>query len=610
VLYFFFVFAACIKKNSRGAMKRRTYIEKRMGTEWLLLEMVSRQKSELKKLFQERKGLSEAFLVGDLPYSDSLGKGIEDSSYTLISFSGRQEHATEEEPLTGKSVMQFMVNHANEFFSLPNSHTYVLAFDKRQYVPENKREKQLLHSLNDSKDVEPLDWDPEQYEHVLEWDKEIEFNWESLKTNRVARAQAMRDVVDMLKHYYRPPAGKRLIVDSDTYKHPLVITTDLVGSCTEAYLDQRLHNRVGEGDNSIMCYVDWFSHGEADVEAHRGSDMDRPCWNGEDTDDILVRSKDTDVWLTLMLLYERRHMEGDFINRVIVCSGVTNVTATEGSKSVLESTCGLPQLGASADPFIAAMMTDESPMVIHCSVSVAPPKSQRVSDSEQLISRVGSYIDINRLFDSTATKLMCRDGTVLPRGLESLFVVCIMGGNDYVDGYYGLSYDALLKTWFQFYEDIGCLVEFNNIGGRQLISITPSHYLRLLIRAYYQAYEKRSITDPEKYPTKRVPKPNFPPGAPGNLTLDTLSTIVRQLKARYENRWVPSCDDIGCRMRRTEWYLRYCYYGYLSDPSTHVPDPIHHGWEPSRIRYCTYLGRTGELDMLTRKVTLCKRRKL
>lgn len=584
-------------------MNKQAYIKKKVGKEWLPLYIVTRQKSQLKKLFQKKEELSNAFLVGAIPYFETIGKGIEDSTFTFISFSGKQDHEADTEELTGCSVMEFMLMYANQFFTLPRASTYVIAFDKKKYVPENKREKQLRENLDDSSEVHPFEWDPKSNEHVLEYDKPIPCSWSSLKLNREARAQAMRDVVYMMKDYYRPPAGKRLIIDSDTFEAPLVIATTL-GGVAENYLDFNLQNTIGEADNAIMYYVSAFSNGTANVDAHKGGVLDRPCWNGEDTDDILVRSKDTDVWLTLMLQYERRYNEGDFANRVIVCTGNTTVTSTEGSKTVIDSTCPTPYVGD--DPFIAAMANDESPVVIRGTVAMAPTPSQRVTDSEQFVSRMGAYIDINSLFDGAASKLITREGSVLPHCLESLFVVSIMGGNDYVDGYYGLSYDVLLKTWFKFHQDIGCLVEFNDIQGRNTISITPSHYLRLLINAYYQAYEKRSITNPKTNPTKRKPKPHFPEGAPQNLTLTMMSNIVRKLKASYPDKWIPSCEDIGHRLRRTEWYLRYCYYAWLSKPETHVPNPLNHGWEYGTVRYRTYLGRTGELTMLTRKVTLKK----
>lgn len=589
---------------------KRKYIEKKVGEDWLPLNVVSRSKSQLKKLYQARDQLKDAFIVGNIPCFDSLGKGIEDSTYTFISFSGRQNHELqEEELLTGASVMKFMVARAEEFFSLPNSHTYVLAFDKKQHVPRNKREKQIRENLNDETELIPFVWSAETEDHVLYYDQPLPCSWESLKLNREARAQAMQDVVQMIKNHYRPPPGKRLIVDSDTYDSPLVITLDLVGSTLECYEDERLRNSIGEADNGIMYYVQLFSTGGADVDPCRGSIMDRPSWNGQDSDDILVVSKDTDVWLTLMLLYEQRYKSGDFVNRVIVYTGNVKVTSVEGSKTTVQTAQAL-DIGLESDPFIAALMTDEAATVTYGRVALAPPPSQRISDSEQLTSSVGSYIDMNALIECAINHLTLPDGSVLPHGPESLFVVSIMGGNDYVDGYYGITYETLLNTWFKFYDVIGSLVEFNEVQGRRRIAITPSRYLRLLINAFYQAYEKNSVLDPVRYPTKRTPKPNFAPGAPHNLNLHSLTRIIATLKSRHPDYWVPSADDIGYRMRRTEWNLRYCYEGWKQQPWEHVPNPENHGWEKAVIRWCTLRGKKGQERALVRKITLHKRQKL
>lgn len=591
------------KSNMESKGRKRPYIKRQIAEDkWLPLTQVNRQKSQLKKLFRSKEELSHAFVVGELPHKSTIKKCVEDCSYTWITFVKKQELALAAGlTVKGKDVVEYMLSRVVAFFSMEQSNSYVMAFDKPAFVPRNKQEKQLRCYIEDRRDVDPFQWSSAQSEHVLEWDKEVPCNWDSMKANREARYQAIRDVVYMIRDNYRPPPGKRLIIDSDCFEEgPLVLLTTACGTHCHNYIDTTLKNCIGEGDNCIMYYVHAFSSGTADVDASLGNFFDKHCWNGSETDDILVHCSDTDVWLMLLMSYHIRQKQGDFVNRVIVHCGNTDITlaaqqSTELAAPSVTATAAMDLDDQRSDDFIAAMFSQETPTLIQTTVTAAPPPSQRITDDQQLVSRAIEYIDINALFDASMTFM---SEAILPYAAESLFVVCIMGGNDYVDGYYGLSYAVLLRTWFTMCKDIGSLVEFNSLPtGEQLIAINPASYLSLLIRAYWHAYEKRAITQPNAdNPPKKPPSPHFETSV-SELSLQQLRKTVSRIRKKACDH-VPSDIEISQKMLRTQWYLRYCYYSHHGI----VPDPLRSCWEQAVVKYRTYFGDKGTRNIIIRKL--------
>lgn len=583
--------------------QKRPYIKKQVASgEWRLLEKVRRQKSQLKKLFRQKEQLSPAFVIGDAPYKDGLRRCIEDCSYTWITFVKKQELAEAEgRSLKGKDVAEYMLSRVIDFFTEQTTNSYVMIFDKPAYVPPNKQEYQLRCYIEDSRVTEPFEWSPDASDHVLDWDDYIPCNWDALRANRAARQQAIRDVVTMIRDHYEPPAGKRLIIDSDTFAEgPLVIATNVSATQTEHYIEPRLKNSIGEGDNAIMYYIAAFSSGGADVEAHRGSIIDRCGWNGCETDDILIHCSDTDVWLSLLINYRQRLKENDFVNRVIVHLGSVDVNvAPQVTVSQTTAVAAATAVSSVSDAFVQSIVREEAVEVCRSSMQLAPPPSERTADGEQATSSVPEYIDANHLFDCvTASSMLSNDRGVLPYSTENLFVVCTMGGNDYVSGYYGLSYAVLMRTWFKMYEEIGCLVEFNDVGKTRLICINPASYLNLLIRAYWMAFEKKNITCPNpERPPKKPPVPHFS-SHPRNLSLKEVRQVVQRIRKKTTDH-VPSDVEISLKMLQLQWYLRYCYYSHQPEL---VPDPTRSGWEKSAVKYRTYFGDKGTRSIVCRKL--------
>ena len=598
-----------MEDNSTTTKRKKPYIKKKVGEhKFLPLHRVSRQKSQLKKLYRKIDGLESAFVVGDTPYKSTIRKCIEECTYTWITFVKRQEVAEKEGiTLTGKDVVHFTLRKVIDFFQTDCTNTYVMIFDKSEFVPKNKQEEQLKRYVEARRVVEPFDWDPEKEPHVLEWNKPLPCDWEAMNTNRQARRQAIRDVVEMIRDNYSPPTGKRLIIDSDTFKDgPLVKTTDVSGTHSEHYIDTRLANCIGEGDNCIMYYVHLFTTEGADVEAHRGNCFDKHSWNGSMTDDILIHCNDTDVWLTLMILYQHRQIDCEFVNRVIVHTGTTSVTmsSTQEAIELTQSSASSSSSSSSSsnrnemDAFMSAIMTDEVPLQIHGHIETALPPSERITYKEQLVTQASEYIDINTLVECITNKFR------LPDAVQSLFLICIMGGNDYVDGYYGLSYTVLLRTWVNMHNEIGSIIEYTTMtNGTSLISINPASYLSLLIRAYWNAYEKRNITNPNpNNPPKSVTVPHFKTPLK-HLSLQELRRIVKKIRKKPEDQ-VPSDIEISQKMLRAQWYLRYCFYSCKANPMKVVPNPTHSAWEECTVKFRTFSGVKGFRTIMARKLCL------
>lgn len=588
--------------------KKQPYLKKQLADgSWQSLSRVARKKSDLKPMFRTNEALQRAFLAGKLPPQSHVGKAVEDCSYTWITFVKKQQLAAEEHvQLTGEDVVKFMLSRAEDFFSnYPHSNTYVLVFDKPQHVPPNKREEQLLRLIGYGAQAEPYDWDPEQEPHILEWTKPIPCHWDSLKVNRAAREQAIRDTVTLIAEHYQPPAGKRLIVDSDAYgddeEGPLVLATNMMGSQTDCYREPRLHNCIGEGDNCVLFYIKLFSSGGADVDAHRGCSMDRRSWNGSETDDILVNANDTDIWLCLLMSYRQRQKESDFVNRVFVHCGDASISMSSTHQTVtsLSTPSASTTTPSAADDFLAGILHQEPAVMIQGYQAAVRP-AERLTAEQQMVSKLREYIDINALFDAAAS---LHTDPLPPHVIESLFVACIMGGNDYVDGYYGLSYKVLFRTWLKEHQEIGSLVEFvSSSNSEPLISINPASYLSLLMRAYWHAFEKPNITNPNpNNPPKHDTKPNFSQPI-HQMSLEQLRTLVARLRKKKTDH-VPSNAEIATRMLRTQWYLRYCYWSHEPQPLQHIPSPQRSGWELSTVKYRTKLGHKKTLTMMTRRLS-------
>lgn len=607
--------------------RKQPYLKKQLQDgSWQPLTRVSRKKSEIKALLRTHERVKQAFLVGTLPNTLHLGKAIEDCSYTWIKFSKVQSVAREKAgvEVTGEHVVRFMLNKAVEFFEAqPHSNTYVMVFDKPAHVPPNKKEEQLWRLIGYGSDqIEPYHWDPETEPHILEWNKPVPCRWEALKANRAAREQSIRDTVRLIAQHYVPPPGKRLIVDSDVDmdQGPLVLATPVSGLGHECYRDARLINCIGEGDNCVLFYVSLFSSGGADVDAHRGNFLDRCSWNGTSTDDILIHANDTDIWLNLLMSYRQRQQECDFVNRVYVHCGDTSIamsgdsiTTTILSSSSSSSTdATTTTTTTSDDSFLSAFLQQQESAVLIQGYTTAVIPSKRLTEEQQMVSKLREYIDMNSLFDAVADlHLLSEDQQqILPYAIESMFVICIMGGNDYVDGYYGLSYTVLMRTWLREYKTIGNLVELVDMPHatdqqqqqQQQISINPASYISLLMRAYWYAYEKPNITRPDpNNPPKHRTKPNFPKPI-SQMSLDELRQLVSKLRKRSTDH-VPPTEEIIAKMLRTQWYLRYCYYSYKAQPLHYIPAPQRSGWEFSTVKYRTKLGHKKTLqNIMTRRL--------
>jgi len=130
--------------------------------------------------------------------------------------------------------------------------TYVLAFDKYEFVPDRKRRVQRKRDAAVNTQAARND------DARWEWDGQSSIctpnalvpPWSQLGTNRPARVRAMQDVADQLLADYRPPPGCRLVLDVPD-RPTTVIERLNDGRSLEPYSVASLTNRIGEGD--IVC---------------------------------------------------------------------------------------------------------------------------------------------------------------------------------------------------------------------------------------------------------------------------------------------------------------------------------------------------------------------
>ena len=264
---------------------------------------MSHDKSALKREIFRRHFRPAINLIANeydaLPVHDStLRYVIEDASVRMAGM-----------PSLGQTGRQFYERYTQAidraFSTCPSLHTYVLVFDKRHFIPPLKLDVQGTHRRqNVQRQAEQLpDWSYDEQCPIIAFDTTVP-PWPRVRRDPRAYQRAHYDLVGLLCAHYRPPPGKRLLID---YYHqssgtsarwlehtrwtfvppaPMSIVTTAADQCRhDAVPDWRLSNSCGEADLCAQLYAQWAHdpHSALNCEADAGSVAMRSC----DTDFIV-----------------------------------------------------------------------------------------------------------------------------------------------------------------------------------------------------------------------------------------------------------------------------------------------------------------------------------
>lgn len=212
-------------------------------------------KSELKTVIMRSAPFSAALSLLSNPYSlvpddhvMDVRVVVEDASVRYAGGPGKQE-------MTGAAMVQsFCRAIAAAFANMPNLHTYVLLFDKKQYVPRQKGETQTIRrsTLEESaKRANVPAWSWDGLSNIIAMTKPLP-PWPRLRLDGKAYGKALRDLVELIMQNVVPPPRCRIIFDwSET---PMILESDEHGRAMTPYADVSLANTIGEADMAAQWY--------------------------------------------------------------------------------------------------------------------------------------------------------------------------------------------------------------------------------------------------------------------------------------------------------------------------------------------------------------------
>jgi len=261
---------------------------------------MSSDKSALKtKIMREPPFSAALTLVTSNPYAlappgpdagDAITCVVEDGS---IRFAAGPGGAFAASGVTGRAFAeQFWRAMRRAFDTLPQLHTYVLVFDKKQYVPREKastqasRQTALAASVQRSQsssrpssgdsgnntsttkkstvaggggggDARIAAWTWDGVSDVVTAD-DVMPPWSQMRLSSKAYSRALVNVVQLVLDQCAPPAGRRVIIDCGEPRDgccPVVVETDAAGVVRVPYTDATLRNTIGEADMAAQWYA-------------------------------------------------------------------------------------------------------------------------------------------------------------------------------------------------------------------------------------------------------------------------------------------------------------------------------------------------------------------
>lgn len=192
-------------------------------------------------------------------FVDGVRAVIEDGS---VRYAAGPPGGTDAGSCTGETLLLAFwraIEHA--FATCPRLHTYILLFDKKQWVPRQKAQTQqsrrtTLAETSQRRDVAEWAWDGASpiIARALPLPP-----WSRLRLNGAAYGRALDELVALMACTFQPPPGRRIIIDwpgGDLPGIPLVIESDAAtGAVLPAWRDDGLANTVGEADLGAQRYA-------------------------------------------------------------------------------------------------------------------------------------------------------------------------------------------------------------------------------------------------------------------------------------------------------------------------------------------------------------------
>lgn len=161
---------------------------------------------------------------------------------------------------TGETLMlSFWRSIEHAFNTCLHLHTYVLLFDKKRWVPVQKRETQqarrkTLAETSVRRDVEPWTWDGTS--PIIAMRQRLP-PWPRLRLDSAAYGRALEELVALMAQHFVPPVGCRILIDWPNTANPgvpLVIETTADGGKRVRH-EEGLANTVGEADMAAQRYA-------------------------------------------------------------------------------------------------------------------------------------------------------------------------------------------------------------------------------------------------------------------------------------------------------------------------------------------------------------------
>lgn len=500
----------------------------------------TRKKADSKKVMVKHV---PSCIISELPEGCKVGKVVRDDTILWRSFSDTDEEGNRK---LGSDLIQYMIRDVDYWFKR-GATTFVMRYDKYNYVPPTKAEEQARRSKRS--DIEPLVWDGKS--KLIELDKPVP-DWKALYENARARSAARQQALQLMIEMYNPPDGKRLIIDGARHKNndvPIVLRTTVTGDHCEPCYGNNFRNCIGESDYGMIFFARLFSTAVSREELEKQLEEetedfidihDLEHWQGRPTDDILLITNDTDcIHASVFLQKLRQGEDGEFINNWFIYLNTREIDAT-----------GHP----------------------------ARPLKDRLSEEEKCTRYIRQYFNPNE-FCRACSKLLKADN--IQFAVESFIAAQYIGGGDYVDGYYGATYDHIATAYLRYAEHIGDLVSLDE-NSKYGVQVSGAAYANLLKFVFYCAYEKKAVLrlDSTQEPPKKRPSPNFIFEDGECIETASFSSIKRQIKRIKQNTprsQLPHSKRMIDKLHRWVWYVMYVCSSHELDAHL-LPDGKAFGW--------------------------------
>ncbi len=342
---------------------------------------------------------------------------------------------------TGQDLYDHMLAGPKTHLEGPDVHTVVLVFDKSKFVPLAKAPEQIRRHLNS----ERLAWD-EANPRLLVGEKLALPDMKLINATRNARYHAVSQLAELIQSKYRPPRGKRLIIDGallDDPEVPLMIETPMRGERTAAQRCPGWRNACGEADHGMFAWTTALA-------------AERP---GEH---MLIHTRDTDV--LLLAIQQSPVRERTFTSVFTQPPAPENGQASEAShmpEAGQEAKSGQQAESSQVDSeslavanksvlsgserFANSLFVNLGRVSFDATGHVAKEaKDRKTAEEKNIVEERDEIVDINALVIGIEAKIGGKPA-------ENLVVASFAAGNDYVDGYYGLTHRTVFETYLRYH---------------------------------------------------------------------------------------------------------------------------------------------------------------